>query len=680
MADVSKLRLDNVTYDIKDDNARKYLVMVNEEPVSATKMVVTSSSDMIELATTDEVSSAINTEASARVNAISAEASARETAIAVEASTRANAISEEASTRATQVTSLQSQIDELVSPSGEAPSAAEVQNARIGADGITYSTLGNAIRTQVAKLNEDIIRLGWPYAVLSVIPSNTWAIQASGYSYIIPVSANDIIRIKNTKTTALYALLKSLSGISTSGASVDFASGFTTSRSLAKNANLSLTVPTDGKYLWIYGNDPGRTDDVYFPDTLIVNDIPITGTVVSAMNLLLDATKNTTGSFKSPIGTRIHFNSADVTNGYFVSASNGTLNANTDYRCTDYIPVSGKKVGISRGMAQFAFYDYTKNYVSGISVISGVHDYTEYDIPTNAAYVRFSFYSEQYADIRYVYCVFSDGANFPFDDWVIVSNNNLGRCPEFTTLRGGVEYAMQFKNAKILIRRGEYDLLTEFANEITNSQSTQFGLGVGNGIHIYGESGAVIKCLYSGTDQNVITNLSPFWAAKIDGGYALENIEVHSSNCRYCVHDEYAGAEVVVKNKYINCRFYHDDTGAGTLIGYYPQCIGGGCAKNTYADINGCYFYSKAAESTITPLVSYHNSSAVDSQNIINVNDSYFDGKGTFRCSYYGTTTLISKATLSNCSLGAAPIVTSEGGGSYPNNFSLLQYLNEIRS
>ena len=55
MADVSKLRLDNVTYDIKDDNARKYLVMVNEEPVSATKMVVETGGDAIELALQEDV-------------------------------------------------------------------------------------------------------------------------------------------------------------------------------------------------------------------------------------------------------------------------------------------------------------------------------------------------------------------------------------------------------------------------------------------------------------------------------------------------------------------------------------------------------------------------------------------------------------------------------------------------
>lgn len=44
---------------------------------------------------------------------------------------------------------MQSQINQIVAPSGKAPSGAEVQNARIGADGVTYDTLGTAIRTQV---------------------------------------------------------------------------------------------------------------------------------------------------------------------------------------------------------------------------------------------------------------------------------------------------------------------------------------------------------------------------------------------------------------------------------------------------------------------------------------------------------------------------------------------------
>lgn len=65
-------------------------------------------------------------------------------------------IATEESARAAADTSLQSQINQLVAPTGEAPSAAEVTNARIGANGTTYPSLGDAIRTQVSMLSGEI--------------------------------------------------------------------------------------------------------------------------------------------------------------------------------------------------------------------------------------------------------------------------------------------------------------------------------------------------------------------------------------------------------------------------------------------------------------------------------------------------------------------------------------------
>lgn len=62
-----------------------------------------------------------------------------------------NRLDAEESTRARQDSLLQAQIDQLVAPSGEAPSAAEIENARVGVDGTVYNTLGNAIRTQLNK-------------------------------------------------------------------------------------------------------------------------------------------------------------------------------------------------------------------------------------------------------------------------------------------------------------------------------------------------------------------------------------------------------------------------------------------------------------------------------------------------------------------------------------------------
>ena len=61
-------------------------------------------------------------------------------------------INSEASKRATADAALQSQINQLIAPEGAAPSAAEIENARVGADGTVYPTLGDAIRTQDTQL------------------------------------------------------------------------------------------------------------------------------------------------------------------------------------------------------------------------------------------------------------------------------------------------------------------------------------------------------------------------------------------------------------------------------------------------------------------------------------------------------------------------------------------------
>ena len=127
---------------------------------------------------TETVSNSLTTEITNRKNAdtalqgqittlqnnIEAETTARQTADNI---LQGN-ITSEAATRATQDASLQSQINQLVAPSGEAPSAAEVQNARIGSDGTTYPTLGDAIRTQNSDLKNALNNVG-EYAINTIV-------------------------------------------------------------------------------------------------------------------------------------------------------------------------------------------------------------------------------------------------------------------------------------------------------------------------------------------------------------------------------------------------------------------------------------------------------------------------------------------------------------------------------
>lgn len=95
---------------------------------------------------------AINAETIARNSAVMAEATARQsTDTALQ-----NNLTAEINNRTAQGTLLQTQIDQLIAPSGAAPSAAEVENARVGYDETAYSTLGDAIRTQASQLRSNM--------------------------------------------------------------------------------------------------------------------------------------------------------------------------------------------------------------------------------------------------------------------------------------------------------------------------------------------------------------------------------------------------------------------------------------------------------------------------------------------------------------------------------------------
>lgn len=84
--------------------------------------------------------------------ALNTEVAARQTAD----NTLQNNINTEAITRATADTLLGTRIDQIIAPSGQAPSAAEVTDARIGTNGTVYSTLGGAIRGQISDLESNI--------------------------------------------------------------------------------------------------------------------------------------------------------------------------------------------------------------------------------------------------------------------------------------------------------------------------------------------------------------------------------------------------------------------------------------------------------------------------------------------------------------------------------------------
>ena len=105
--------------------------------------------------TDNTISSRINNLQTELNNEISTRSNA-DTTIIGNITNLTNSLNNEVDARASADTSLQNQINQIVAPSGEAPSVAEVENARIGANGVTYPSLGEAIRTQIENLSDKL--------------------------------------------------------------------------------------------------------------------------------------------------------------------------------------------------------------------------------------------------------------------------------------------------------------------------------------------------------------------------------------------------------------------------------------------------------------------------------------------------------------------------------------------
>lgn len=163
-----------------------------------------------------DIRTQLNAETAARQAAVSAEASARQAAD----NTLQSNINVEASARATQDNVLQAEIDQLVAPSGSAPSAAEVTNARIGADGTTYDTLGNAIRGQVTDVKSalealpfvdtyETVPITWVQTDKYITNNGTEVTSSYYFQCEISVSAGEEYLLNGTNDygKAIYATL-----------------------------------------------------------------------------------------------------------------------------------------------------------------------------------------------------------------------------------------------------------------------------------------------------------------------------------------------------------------------------------------------------------------------------------------------------------------------------------------
>lgn len=209
---------------------------------------------------------------------------------------------------------LDSRVDEIVAPSGQAPSAAEVTDARVGADGQTYTSLGGAIRGQVSDLKSNLSLLanGIESINFDVIPNKGFDVSngtfpdESGWSIsdFIPVNGGETLHIDNPQARSDY------NGWYKSDKT------YITYFTIQQGTDMELEVPEDAGYVVI----TNRTPNYDYKVRRVVNGLA-TNDEINSLSEDLDSSVSNLKNVEANI-----YDADDTTQfyqGYYTSSLNG---------------------------------------------------------------------------------------------------------------------------------------------------------------------------------------------------------------------------------------------------------------------------------------------------------------------------------------------------------------------
>ena len=266
----------------------------------------------------------------------------------------------------------------------------------------------------------------------------------------------------------------------------------------------------------------------------------------------------------------------------------------------------------------------------------------------------------------------------------------VGKGEDFSTIKEAVEFAVRYPNTTVQVKPGIYNLIDEFGSDFLDNMSNGSGIELRNGINLIFDSGALVKCHYTGSNEYVNHIFSAFNSLteyidsteSLVGGITIENLNLECSNIRYAIHDEHSGGNVPYRNIYERCNIKLDNS--NNPVQNMSLCIGGGLGHHADIHVKDCTFVSIGSgnDDGKIPAVSWHNNTTgTIGQSRIIITGCYFKGKNnTFRAGYIGDTTDISECLVSNNNMGAAPYIKPELDGVPNVNMELISFNNFIRT
>ena len=303
------------------------------------------------------------------------------------------------------IETLSSRVDSIIAlPDGSTTADAELVDIRVGANGVTYPSAGDAVRGQFTELKDNLVHDNIAFKrVLNITIANTYGeyrTRPNTNFNLYSVVPGDSVYIKAGSNTGYYTVVTS-DAVTVNG-SVPFATGFTQLESLSYNHDITLTMPDDAKFIIIFTEE---TNTNIKPVKLKVGNYDLFDNVIANINNSIDISNDYTDSAVNDLAkitTIKQHNSEKFTDitadqTYTVGSMSiaGVIDPNaTSYYYTGIIPVNEGDV-ISTTSSNTPFRIVTALNNGSVVTASGVTNEYSYTVPSGVNGLVITIYNSQ---------------------------------------------------------------------------------------------------------------------------------------------------------------------------------------------------------------------------------------------------------------------------------------------